>query len=198
MRSAFSSLRGRIAISVVSLAALTAIVGVAVFSRLTGVRFSSTQAGGTNVLTAGTVVLGTNGTGSVLFDLPAMKPFDSATKCVEVTYSGTLAAGVAMSDTTSGTLAQYLDASIVRGTFSGATPAANACDGFVADASNSSLYSGKLDVMPATIADPGGPTVWSARSKHVYQVTLTLPGSVPDAAQAQVATTGFTWAASNN
>ena len=193
MRSAFSTLRGRIAISVVSLAALTAIVGLAVFSA-----FSSTQAGGTNAFTAGTVVLGTNGTGSVLFDLPNMKPDDFAMKCVEVTYNGTLAAGVAMTGTESGALAPDLGALIIRGTFSGATPEDNACDGFVADASNNILYNGALDLMPATIADPGGPTVWTAGSKHVYQIRMNLMGGAPNTAQGASASTAFTWAASNN
>ena len=101
------------------------IAGMAVFSA-----FSSTQASSTNTFTAGTVALTTNGTGSVLFNLPNMQPGDSTSQCVEVTYNGSLSAGVQMYGTVSGALAPYLSTTMTRGTFPGAAPANNGCAGF--------------------------------------------------------------------
>ena len=97
MSHAFGTLRGRIAISVAALAILAAVVGLAVFSA-----FSSTQASGTNKFAAGTVQLTSNGAGSMLFNLPNMKPGESASKCVQVTYTGTLPAKVQVFGSESG------------------------------------------------------------------------------------------------
>jgi predicted ribosomally synthesized peptide with SipW-like signal peptide len=193
MSHAFSTLRGRIAISVVALAILTAVVGLAVFSA-----FSSTQSSSTNKFTAGTVALTTNGTGSVLFNMPNMKPGESASECVQVTYTGTLNAKVQMYGTESGELGQYLTSSIVRGTFPGEAPANNACTGFTADASGSELFSGKLNELPSSSSPLEDPGSWSTNSVHVYKITVALPENAPEAAEGKSAQAAFTWQSTNS
>jgi predicted ribosomally synthesized peptide with SipW-like signal peptide len=178
---------------VVALAILCAAAGLAVFSA-----FSSSQESSTNTFAAGTVTLASNGTGAVLFDLPNMKPGESATKCVQVTYNGTLNAKVELSGTHSGGLAQYLSTSVTRGSFPGSAPANNSCEGFTPDAENPSLWSGTLNTFPTSsspISDPGS---WSTGSVHVYEITMTLPAEVPNAAQGEEAHAAFSWQAQNS
>jgi hypothetical protein len=193
MSHALSTLRGRIALSLVALAMLTAIVGLAVFSA-----FSSTTASGTNKFTAGTVSLTTNGTGSVLFNLPNMKPGESSSNCVQVTYNGTLPAKVQMYGTPSGELAQYLTSTVVRGTFPGAAPSNNACTGFTPDAENSGLFSGKLSETPISSSPITDPSTWAKGDVHVYQINVTLPANVEEAAEGKAAEIAYTWQSQNN
>ena len=193
MRNLFGTLRGKLALSVLSLAVLAVVVGMAVFSA-----FSSTQASSTNTFTAGTVALTSNGTGSVLFNVPNAAPGDSVSKCVQVTYTGTLTASVKIYATQTGELGQYLNASITRGTFPGEAPVGNSCTGFTPDAENSSLFSGQVSALP-TLAEPlsaGGS--WTAGTVHVYQITVTLPSNAPEAAEGKTAETAFTWQSQNN
>jgi predicted ribosomally synthesized peptide with SipW-like signal peptide len=193
MSHVFGTLRARLAISVIALAALALVAGMAVFSA-----FSSTQASSTNTFTAGTVALTTNGTGSVLFNLPNMQPGDSTSQCVEVTYNGSLSAGVQMYGTVSGSLAPYLNTTITRGTFPGAAPANNDCTGFTPDSGGGSLYTGELSALPDSsnpISDPG---TWTTGSVHDYEITVALPTDTPDAAQGLTASAAFTWQASNS
>jgi hypothetical protein len=192
MKRPFRTLRGKLAISVVSLAIVSVVAGVAVFSA-----FSSTVSTGASSFAAGSVTLTTNGTGAVLFNLPAMKPGDSASRCTLVTYSGTLPASVQFSGAVTGTLGPFLDTVVTRGTFPGAAPASNACTGFTADATGSQLFSNTLDQLPASspLTDPA--TSWATGDSHVYEVTVTLPSNVATGAQGLIAGATLTWAASN-
>lgn len=194
MSHAFKTLRGRIAISVAALAVLTAVMGVAVFSG-----FSSTKASAPSKIAAGTVVLATNGTGANLFEVPAMAPGETATKCVEVTYSGTLNAQVQMYAEQTGAIGGYLNAKVIRGTFPGAAPAANACTGFTPDATGSGLFSGLLSTFNTSSSPLIDPlTKWTAGTHHVYEVSVELPSNAPNEAQGAEGTATFTWQAEND
>lgn len=190
MSHALGTLRGRLIVSLVALAVLALVVGMAVFSA-----FSSTQASSTNTFTAGTVVLSANGSGQQLFNLPTMKPGDSATECVEVSYSGTLPAGVQLYGSEAGTLAPNLATTIVRGTFPGAAPSNFGCAGFTPDSGGGILFSNTLDQIPTSaspITDPGS---WTNGSVHDYKITVTLPSNAPNSAQGEPASAAFTWQA---
>jgi hypothetical protein len=193
MRHPFRTLRGKLAVSVISLALLTVVAGLAVFSA-----FSSTASSGTNTFASGTVQLSTNGTGLVLFDMPTMIPGDTASRCVEVTYTGSLPADVQFYGSVNGTFAPYLETVVTRGTFPGTAPAANDCTGFAPDLSGSELFNDTLDQLPTSalpLTDPA--TSWSTDDAHVYKITVSLPASAPDASQGLSADASLTWQAQN-
>ncbi|HEX5592108.1 MAG TPA: TasA family protein [Solirubrobacterales bacterium] len=166
--------------------------------------FSSTTTNAGNTITAGTVALADNDAGAAMYSLTAAKPGESVSKCIKVTYTGSLDADVRIYTTsTIGSLGQYVDLTITPGTQT--TPSFPSCTGFVAD-SGGALYTGTLQNFGTTknsyangVVDfPGSGTKWATNESVIYQVTATLQSSAPDAAQGL--TTGshtFTWEARN-
>jgi hypothetical protein len=175
-------------------------VGLLVMSLLvvTGSRaaFTASTANGSNTFTAGTVTLADDDAGSVMFNLTGMKPGDTATKCVNVTYTGSLAADVKLYGTVGGTgLATYLDTTVDIGT--GATGGASLdCTGFVL---GSNLDNGTLAAFGAARTDYsnglGGFTGATNPSTRSYRVTVTLQDD--NLAQGKTASAAFTWEAQN-
>jgi hypothetical protein len=193
MSHPFRTLRGKLAVSVISLALLTVVAGMAVFSA-----FSSTTSSGTNTFASGTVQLDSNGTGAVLFDMPEMVPGNSASRCVEVTYTGSLPADVQFYGTFTGTFAPYLDTVVTRGTFPGTAPAANDCTGFLADTASGDVFSGTLDGLQTSAAPFTDPAAsWVTDDAHVYKVDVTLPVGAAAASQGLTTSGSLTWQAEN-
>ena len=159
--------------------------------------FTASTANGVNTFTAGTVTLADDDAGSVMFNLTGMKPGDTATKCVNVTYTGSLAADVKLYGTVGGTgLADYLDTTVDIGT-GAAGGAPLDCTGFVL---GSNLSSGTLTAFGAAHTNYGnglggfaGATNPTTRS---YRVTVTLQDN--NLAQGKTASLAFTWEAQNN
>jgi Camelysin metallo-endopeptidase len=166
--------------------------------------FSSTTTNAGNTITAGTVALADNDAGAAMYSLTSAKPGESVSKCIKVTYTGSLDADVRIYTTsTIGSLGQYVELTITPGTQT--TPSFPSCTGFVAD-SGGALYTGTLQNFGTTknsyangVVDyPGSTTKWATNDSVIYQVTATLQSSAPDAAQGL--TTGshtFTWEARN-
>ncbi len=166
--------------------------------------FSSTTSNAGNTITAGTVAIADNDAGAAMYSLTAAKPGESVSKCIKVTYTGSLDADVHIYTTsTIGSLGQYVDLTITPGTQT--TSTFPSCTGFTAD-SGGALYTGTLQSFGTTknsyangVVDyPGSGTKWATNEAVVYQVTATLQSSAPDAAQGL--TTGahtFTWEARN-
>lgn len=166
--------------------------------------FSATTSNAGNTITAGTVAIADNDAGAAMYSLSAAKPGESVSKCIKVSYTGSLDADVRIYTTsTIGSLGQYVDLTITPGTQT--TPSFPSCTGFVAD-SGGALYTGTLQSFGTTknsyangVVDyPGTGTKWATNESVVYQVTATLQSSAPDAAQGL--TTGshtFTWEARN-
>jgi hypothetical protein len=166
--------------------------------------FSATTSNAGNTITAGTVAIADNDAGAAMYSIANAKPGESVSKCIKVTYTGSLDADVRIYTTsTIGSLGQYVDLTITPGTQ--ATPSFPSCTGFTADASGA-LYTGTLQNFGATknsyangVVDyPGSSAKWAANEAVVYQVTATLQSSAPDTAQGL--TTGshtFTWEARN-
>jgi hypothetical protein len=166
--------------------------------------FSSTTTNAGNTITAGTVSIADNDAGAAMYSISNAKPGESVSKCIKVTYTGTLDADVHIYTTsTIGSLGQYVDLTITPGTQT--TPSFPSCTGFTAD-SGGALYSGTLQNFGSTknsyatgVVDyPGSGAKWAANESVVYQVTATLQSSAPESAQG--ATTGshtFTWEARN-
>lgn len=166
--------------------------------------FSSTTTNAGNTITAGTVAIADNDAGAAMYSIAAAKPGESVSKCIKVTYTGSLDADVHIYTTsTIGSLGQYVELTITPGTQ--ATSTFPSCTGFTPD-SGGALYTGTLQNFGSAknsyangVVDyPGSGTKWATNESVVYQVTATLQSSAPDAAQGL--TTGahtFTWEARN-
>jgi hypothetical protein len=173
-----------------------AIAGIGTYSA-----FSGTTGNAGNSFTSGTVTLGDNDGGSALLSLAAAKPGDASTGCIKVTYTGSLAAGIRLYGTVTGTLAQYLTLTVTRGTN---TSAFSSCAAFTPDATDyigsgaGVVYSGNLSAFPATwsagLVDPT--SAWAQNDAHSFKFVVTVQDN--NAAQGLTSAASFTWEARNN
>jgi Concanavalin A-like lectin/glucanases superfamily/Camelysin metallo-endopeptidase len=168
--------------------------------------FVATTSNAGNAVSSGTVALSDNDSGQSLFSLSDMNPGESDTRCIKVTYDGSLASRVRLYGTTAGTgLDPYTSVTVTRGTQSG-TPAPRDCTGFTADSSTyvsgqaaGVVYAGTLQDFPdsyaAGISDPesGSPENWTTGESHAYKIQVTV-GDEPSAT-AKNASQTFTWEA---
>jgi hypothetical protein len=146
-----------------------------------------------NRVTAGTVALTENGTGSAMYSMTNAKPGDSQTSCIKVTYDGSLAADVHLyTPSTIGSLGANVDLKIETGSFtgSGGEPTFPACavsggQSFTAD--GSPLFDDLLSDFPTaygSLADyPGSESSWDDDESVVYRVTGTLRSDTPNSKQ---------------
>jgi hypothetical protein len=178
--------------------------------------FSSTTGNAGNDFSTGSVTLSDNDSDQVLFNMTGATGGETESKCITVSYTGSLTSNVRLYGAATGGngLDQYLDLKITRGTFSGATPANNACtDGagsnFAADGVTYSggngagaggvLFDARMNNYPTTwaagIADaPGGtPEAWTNPENHVYRIDVTVADDNNAAAKSHEQT--FTWEA---
>jgi len=195
---------------------LVALIG-SVAALATWSAFSATTANETNQFATGTLNLSDNDSNTALFNMSNAVGGDTVQKCITVAYTGTLTSNVRLyGAATAGTgLDEWLDLEVTRGSFSGATPAGNACSGggssFVPDSvtysgpngagSGGVLFSARMDQYPTSwtggISDaPGGtPTAWTAGSSHVYRLKVTVANDSSAAGKTHTQT--FTWEAQN-
>lgn len=155
--------------------------------------FVDTTDNATNTFAAGDVVLDDDDAGGVAFNVANMAPGDSRTRCIAVTYTGSLTADVHLYGTVGGMgLADYLDVDVAIGT--GGSFAS--CTGFSA---TSTLFTGTLADFGSTHTDYasglGGLNGATDPTSRTYRITVTLQDD--NAAQARSATAGFTWEAQN-
>ncbi|MGE5407993.1 MAG: TasA family protein [Syntrophothermus sp.] len=192
--------RTKVLLTVLCVGALGSLAAMGVFGA-----FSATTTNAGNTITAGTVAIGDNDAGSAMYSLTNVKPGEGVTRCIKVTYTGSLDADVRLyTESAVGALGQYVDLTITPGTQ--ATSTFPSCTGFTPD-SGGAIYSGTLANFATTknswangVVDYPGTTAtkWVTNDAVVYQFTATLQSSAPFAAQGQ--TTGahtFTWEARN-
>ncbi|MBI3649323.1 MAG: hypothetical protein HY240_11345 [Actinobacteria bacterium] len=181
-----------VAVLVVGLAALAA--GVATFAA-----FTSFGGNSGNTYSAGTVALTDNDAASAMWSVSGLLPGDTVTRCIRVTYSGTLPTDVRLyAGSGPDPLDQYLTFSIEKGTMPSGTGFPN-CGGFSSEAT---IFSGTLqgfrntDVNFASGAGayPGSQTRWNTGDSLAYRFTLTFNSA---AGQGLSSTAGFTWEARN-
>jgi predicted ribosomally synthesized peptide with SipW-like signal peptide len=164
---------------------LCSLAAIATFSA-----FSSNTENPGNTVTAGTVALSDNDSDTAMYSMANAKPGDTVSKCIKVTYTGSLDASVKLyTPSTVGDLGQYVDLKVESGSQTG-TPAAGSCTGFTAD---ETLFNAKLNTFPTSYAsgladNPGSATKWVQNDSVAYKVTATLPSNVAGAAQGK--TTG--------
>jgi hypothetical protein len=166
--------------------------------------FSGTTQNPGNEITSGTVSFSDNDDGAALYNAGNLKPGDTVTRCIKVTYTGTLPATVRMySPSSPGPLALYIDLTITQGTTTSSV--FPGCSGFAATGAGQ-LFAGTLQNFEQTrntyanglATAPGSGTTWSASNALVYRVQATLQSSAPDAAQGTSSGThAFSWEARN-
>jgi len=161
--------------------------------------FTATTSNPTNNWSTGTVVLSDDDIGVAMFNATLLKPGSTASKCIVVTYSGTLASTVKLYGTgltTTNGLSSYVDVVVEQGT--GGTFAN--CTGFVVDAGPVS-YSGTLNAFGTTytnFANGFGTYAPSGASTKVYRITYTLSAAAPNTTMGSTASIGLTWEAQNS
>jgi predicted ribosomally synthesized peptide with SipW-like signal peptide len=166
--------------------------------------FSSTTSNPGNEFQAGTVTLTDNDSGSAFYNNLAAKPGDSVTKCINVTYTGSLDSDVKLYvPETIGALGPYVNLTITPGTQ--ASPSYPSCTGFT-PASGGAIYSGTLSAFATAHSSwsnglatyPSGQTKWSTNNNVVYQVTAQVDPSTPGTAQGATTNShSFTWQSQN-
>jgi hypothetical protein len=189
----------KVLLTVLTMSSLGGLSALGVFGA-----FSSTTSSASNQFASGTVVLGDNDLGASLYNISNAKPGESTSKCIKVTYTGSLDADVHLYTTsTIGTLGQYVELTITPG--SQASSSFPSCTGFTPD-SGGALYTGTLSAFATAkssyangIVDyPGSTTKWQANDSVVYQITVGLQSAAPEAAEGlSTGSHTFTWEARN-
>lgn len=137
-----------------------------------------------------------------MFSVAGLLPGGGGQKCLVVTYGGSVSATVKVYATgyaTTNAAGAYLNLTIEEGSgssFAGSGP--SSCSGFTPSAT---LYAGTLDGFAATSSSfasgVGSFTPTGAGQTRVFRFSYTLDHAAPDAVQAGVTGTGFSWEASN-
>jgi hypothetical protein len=169
--------------------------------------FNELTANPGNSFEAGTVSIRDDDDGAAMFNgLTNLKPGDTATRCLVVTYDGSLPASVRLHGTTGGTgLASHLLLTVTRGTKSSAF---SGCGDFTADGTTyisgkpvGTVYEGTLASYPGSwatgIVDPvsSSPESWTTGESHAYRFEVAVQNDV--AAEGKTATQTFRFEAEN-
>jgi hypothetical protein len=178
------SKRTKVALSALVVGALGGLVTLGIYGLFT----ATTQNAG-NEISAGTVELSDNDSGSALYNAAGIRPGESITRCIKTTYAGSLPAVVRLySPSTPGPLAQYVELTITQGTQP--TSTFPSCTGFAADASGL-IFTGTLQgfeqarnsYATGIATSPAGKSNWSTGEALVYRFQATLQASAPDSSQ---------------
>lgn len=165
--------------------------------------FSATTQNAGNEIVAGQVALSDNDAGSAMFNIRDAKPGESWTRCIKISYTGSLPADVRnYLRSTPGALTPYLGLKLEQGTQ--ATTTFPNCDGFTPD-STGTVYDGPVssaffgNFETGLVEVPPGQTSWQPGNSLILRMTLSLSASMPD--QVQGASTGsatVVWEARNH
>ena len=182
-----------LAVAVIVGFVLTAVAVV----RASSAAFTATTVNGSDTWNVGTVVLTDDDAGVAMFTATAVKPSSTGTKCILVTYNGSLAATVklyAQSESTTNAADASLNVLIEAGT--GGTT--SSCAGF---AVTSTLFNNTLANLASTATSfATGLGTWAPSGSGqttAYRFTWTFSSSAPNTAQGGTASVQFTWEAQN-
>ncbi|MFN8074645.1 MAG: TasA family protein [Kineosporiaceae bacterium] len=165
--------------------------------------FTATTATPSNSWTTGSVTISDDDAGVALFTTATnLKPADTGTKCIKVTYSGTLTpSGIkfyasALADSAP-SLAAYLDMVIDVSADNGVGDFSS-CGSF----SGTNLYTGTLANLRTTnSAYASGLGTWTptggVTTTRTFRIKYTLNASAPDTVQGKTASATFTWEANS-
>ena len=188
----------RILLTVLVLGTVGSVAGFGAYSAFTA---TTTNAG--NTITAGTVEISQHAGAATLYSLTNQGPGASTTKCVRVTYTGSLAASVKLYVSAGVTNGTVFNLQVERG--SGLTTLDNtmSCAGFTA---SSTAYAtaaiGSLGTTYAGGVDgKAGAAAWATNDSIDYRFTISIvDDATPNAHTSALSTAAhtFTWEARNN
>ena len=174
------------------------IAGASVFSA-----FSSTTTNPGNSFSAGSVTIGDNDAGAAMYSLTNQKPGDTTSRCIKVTYSGSLPSAVRLyTPSTLAAGAQYINLTITPGTQ--ATSTFPDCTGFVA-AAGGAVFNGTLQGFATAhnsfgsglaLDDQSASATWNSGDAVVYRFDVGLQ-DVNAAQEASSGTHDFIWQSQN-
>jgi hypothetical protein len=152
--------------------------------------FTATTGSPASSWNTGTVTLGDDDGGSALFTTSGLLPGDTGTRCIRVTYTGSVGAVVRLfAPAVTGTLPPHVDLVVEEGS-AASTGSYGSCTGFT----GTQVWSGPLSTFPTTFAAGGGtfaPT--AAGQSAVYRFTYTLSAATPGSQQGATAGATFRW-----
>jgi len=164
--------------------------------------FARTTQNDGDTYSAGTVTLSDDDAGSVMWDVTDQLPTSPGiVRCIRVTYTGSLAAGVRLYTTTaSSALDPYLNITVEKGSMPVGTVFPN-CAGFTPEATISpagtvqAFKAARTGWANGLAAAPGAQTSWTTGNSLVYRFTMQMQDTF--AAQGLTALVGLTWEAQN-
>lgn len=162
--------------------------------RTTNAAFTATTSNAGNSWTTGSVDLTDDDAGAALFTASGLTPGSTGSRCLTVTYTGTVATAVevyASASTDPDAIAQYLDITIQEGSGGGF----GSCTGFVP---SSTIFTGTLNTFVTTHTGyASGVGAWapSGNGSRVYRISYTLNAGTPNSAEGGTATATFQWEA---
>ena len=187
--------------SLVAVPAAIAVSGLVV-SQASYSAYSATTVNPTNNWATGTVALADDDANTAAFTATNLKPGSTATKCIAVTSTGSLASTVKLYATTPATtkdLAANINFKVVQG--SGGS--FGDCTGFTPLASGSELYAGTVAGFATSYTGfQKGLGDWAptgtATESRTYQITYSVKTEAPDTTQGGTAALGLTFEAQNS
>lgn len=189
----------KLALSLLLVGVLGGAAGLGVFGA-----FSSTTSNPNNDFSSGTVTIADNDSNQSLYTVTDQKPGDSVTRCIRVTYTGSLDSEVRLyTPSTIGALGPYVNLTITPGTQGAAT--FPDCTGFTPDGGGA-VFNGTLAGFAAAHNsfangiefNPGGGSGWAQNDEAVYRIVATLDSGAPSGAQGQsTGTHAYEWQAQN-
>lgn len=174
----------KLALSALLIGVLGGVVSLGVYGLFT----ATTQNSG-NEISSGNVEFSDDDSGAALYNATNFKPGESISRCIKVTYGGSLpAVGRLYSPSSPGPLAQYIELTITQGTQASAT--FPSCTGFSAD-STGVIYTGTLQGFEQSRGSyangittaPPGRSAWAGGEAVVYRFQATLAAGAPDSSQ---------------
>ncbi|GAA3602671.1 hypothetical protein GCM10022223_18040 [Kineosporia mesophila] len=186
--------------SVLSAVAIGAVIVFGLTVNSTGAAFSGSTGNGPNAFRSAVVTLTDDDTGSALFTVDNLYPGRTGSRCIRVSYTGSLPADVKMyvapGDLSGSGLASTLKLTVVQGT----SGSFSDCSGFSAETtlagdetlSSIATHDGAANGLGSWSPDAGNVT---ARTR-TYRFTYTLADD--NTAQGKTAAVTFTWAATNS
>lgn len=191
--------RTKIALSALIVGVLGSFAGFGVYGL-----FTATSQNAGNEISSGTVELTDNDSGAALYNVTGMRPGETVSRCIKITYTGSLPAAVRLySPSTPGPLAQYIDLTITQGTQ--ASPTFPGCTGFTPDATGT-IFTGTLQgfeqarnsYATGVATAPVGKAGFAKDEALVYRVQATLQAVAPDSSQGwSSGVHSFVWEARN-
>ena len=173
------------------------IVSAALVWQASYAAFTAQTTNPTNNWTTGNVALTDDDSNTAMFNATALKGNSTGSRCITVTYNGSLTAAVKLFGTgftQQNSVGTYIDIQVQEG--SGGTNGATECTGFTQSAS---LYTGTLaNFATAHTNSSNGLSSWAptaAAQSRVFRITYTVNNSITNTQMNSNAQIGLTWEA---